>query len=657
MTKHPLSVIMPEEDDNREVTAPLDHEMENITNCSVVSVFNNNGSISQFGSEEVNNDPLNLSFALPLSWRKLAYSVKDKVILHFLTGTALPSRSLAVMGASGAGKTTFLNAIADRLATSKQRKLQGTLQLGDVEYKRHHRKIIGFVAQDDILSPWSTPEKSLRFSLRVRRGTDPVETANLLERMLEELRLVHCRRTMIGIPGLTAGLSGGERKRCSIGVELICGPKVLLLDEPTSGLDTATSEKIAHLLKLLSRTGRTVICTIHQPTADVLVHFDDLMLLSQGHCVYHGTMAKAVEYFESVGYPCPQRFTPTDFFLTLLHDPDTSAILIEKWKEHLKYGKRTPHTTALKLSSDMENTVTSNFINNCIKKQKSNQWIQFTELSWRLFSELFGKKVLILSVITQAFFFGLLMGLIFINLKTDVTSIQDRQGLLFMTAMNRAMGQCFLMINAFGQERALYLREQQAGSYSPFIYFLSRTMVEFPLRVLSSLIESSILYWTAGLHRDAASFFYYLAVLVVVSEVSSGLGFAIGATFKNLAVASGTAPVLLLPLSIAGGLWANTERLRPYWYFLEKLSFIRHAFILLIRNEMKHITHIDCDPTGKPPDYCLHQPKNGDDVLRMLGFDDPQSTDLLMWLSLIIMYFLFRIFLVIALSIVARSKI
>lgn len=656
MRKNQDLVFVSEENNNQEGISPSNNVEEKIVNSSTISGFNINGSISQFNPKGVNNDS-DAFFALPLSWRKLTYSVKDKIILHSLTGTALPSRCLAIMGASGAGKTTFLNAIADKLATSKQRKLQGTLQLGDVVYKRNYRKIMGFVGQDDILSPWSTPEDSLRFSVRVRRGTDPVETASLLERTLEELRLEHCRRTIIGTPGLTTGLSGGERKRTSIGVELICGPKILLLDEPTSGLDTATSEKIAHILNMLSRTGRTVICTIHQPSAGVLEHFDDLMLLSQGHCVYHGTMSKAVEYFESIGHPCPKRFTPTDFFMTLLHDPETSAILIEKWKEHLKCAKRTPHTTAVELNSNNGGSVTAKVINSVIEKQKTNSWIQFAELSRRLFGELLRKRAFLLSSITQAIFFGLLMGLIFLNLKTDVTSIQDRQGLLFMTAMNRAMGQCFMMINAFGQDRALYLREQQTGSYSPFLYFLSRSIVDLPLRALSSLIESIFLYWMAGLHRDAGSFFYYVAVLVVLSEVTSGLGFAIGAIFKNLAAASGTAPALLLPLSLAGGLWANTERLRPYWYFLEKLSFFRHAFILLIRNEMKYITQIDCDPTGKPPDYCSYQPKNGNDVLRILGFEDAQSTDLIMWFSLIIMYLLFRVLLVVVLYVVSRSKV
>lgn len=127
-----------------------------------------------------------------------------------------------------------------------------------------------------------------------------------------------------------AGLSGGERKRCSIGVELICDPKILLLDEPTSGLDSVTSAKIVNLLQQLSRMGRTIIYTIHQPTAEVLTYFDDLMLLTQGKCVYHGTMANSVDYFSSIGFECPTKYTPSDFYMTLLQDNVTSQILIKR---------------------------------------------------------------------------------------------------------------------------------------------------------------------------------------------------------------------------------------------------------------------------------------------------------------------------------------
>ncbi|ORC85563.1 ABC transporter [Trypanosoma theileri] len=618
--------------------------------------FTIKGSVAQFNAGSLHGSSASVRFAVPVSWHNLTYTAGKRKILRGLTGTALPSRCLAVIGSSGAGKTTFLNAISDRLASSRTLKIHGTRQLGDVEYRRRYRKIMGFVAQDDILSRLATPEGSLHFSLRVRRGTSREETKQRVEETLEELRLTHCRDTIVGVPGLVAGLSGGERKRCNIGVELICDPKILLLDEPTSGLDSVTSVKIVNLLNTLARTGRTVIYTIHQPTAETLLYFDDIMLLTRGRCVYHGTMANSLAYFESIGYPCPERFTPTDFYMTLLQDPDVSTILVKKWKKHLKYGKQTPHTTAVELSSDPNNSPTAKLLDECIEKYKSTPWIQFSELFLRTLVELSRDHMYLFANLGRSLFFGVFLGLIFLNLHDDVAGIQDRQGLFFMVCMNRVMGQTFVMLHAFNADKPLYIREQQVGSYSPFLYFLTKTLVEFPVRVVYCFFECVVLYWMVGFHRSAGSFFYYFGVLALLTEVASGLGFAIGSSISNPVAAAGISPVILIPLALAGGLMANTDRLRPYWYWIEKPSFIRQAYILLMRNELKHLTYIRCDPSGNGAEYCANQPKNGEEVLHQLGFEETQSSDWAMWVSLAVLYFLFRIIVVIALSIAARSK-
>ena len=180
-------------------------------------------------------------FPIALSWDSLSYSVGDKHILKGLTGQALPNRTLAIMGSSGAGKTTFLNAISDRLETDRLKKLTGIVRLNEINYQRKHRKLFGFVPQDDIVGAIATPTTALSFALRIRRGVDMEEVEPIVTDLLEELRLTHVKDTRVGIPGVVQGLSGGERKRCNIGVELIADTKVVLLDEPTSGLDSNTA--------------------------------------------------------------------------------------------------------------------------------------------------------------------------------------------------------------------------------------------------------------------------------------------------------------------------------------------------------------------------------------------------------------------------------
>ncbi|CAG9568801.1 putative ATP-binding cassette protein subfamily G,member 2 [Leishmania major strain Friedlin] len=615
------------------------------------------GSIAEFDSSTQRAIGVPSSYSLPLSWHRLSYSVGKKRILCGLTGTALPGRCLAILGSSGAGKTTFLNAICDRLASGGELRLSGRRQLGDCEFERHFRKAMGFVAQDDIISPLSTPYDALWFSLRTRRGTSRAETEERVQEMLNVLRLQHCRDTKVGIPGLESGLSGGERKRCSIGIELICDLKILLLDEPTSGLDSVTSAKVVHLLRQLSRTGRTVIYTIHQPTAEVLSYFDDVMLMTQGRIAYHGTMAASLDYFESIGFSCPSKYTPTDYYMVLLQDSVTSKVLIKRWRKYLKNGPRTPHTAAVRLAKSRGESSAARFLDAYIAKFGSSPAVQLYELTRRTMTEISRDYLYLFSYMAQAIFFAIVVGLIFLNVRANVEGIQDRQGVLFMTVMNRAMSSTFIMINTFNNVRAVFMREQQAGAYSPLMFFLGRSFAEFPVQILAVLVESCILYWMVGLHRHPGSFFYYFGVIALLSQVATGLGFAISASCPSVVVSSALAPLVLIPLALGGGLLASTDRLRPYWYWLEKPSFMRHAYILVLRNELHNVPHIACDYYRWGDGYCINQARDGRTVMRLLGFDgDPQSVSVYMWVSLAIMFFLLRSISVIALTVASCAR-
>lgn len=597
-------------------------------------------------------------FSLPVSWSDLRYTAGDREILRGLSGTALPSRTLAIMGSSGAGKTTFLNAISDRLASGGDLKLTGTRQLGEIEFIRDFRKLVGFVTQDDVISALDTPASALRFSIRIRNGADADTTLQRVNDTLEELNLEHCRDTIVGIPGLIAGLSGGERKRCNIGIELITDPKVLLLDEPTSGLDSVTSVKIVALLSELARKGRTIIFTIHQPTAEVLSYFDDLMLMAQGKVVFHGATSSAVDYFSSVGYTCPETYTPTDYFMTLLQDEEIAPILIQRWEEHLKNNKTNRNTTPIDMATgeDRELSSTLAFIKKYVNKKGSTLQIQAQELSYRAFSQVMRNKMYLFMTIVQALFFGVIAGLVFLKLGNDVQSMQDRIGVLFMVVANRAFSSAMGMINTFPRDKAVFIREQQAAAYSPLLYYLSKYVSELPIQLFGSFLEAVIVYFMAQFHQSAGSFFYYFAVVTMVSQVSGGLGFAISASVDSFVLAAGLAPLAIVPLMMAAGLLASTERLRPYWYWLEKPSFLRHGLVLLLKNEMQHIDHIDCNSAKFGAAFCSAQPKNGDEYIASLGFNNEQDSVWAMWVSLTVMFFLFRVLAVFSLNRVAKSK-
>jgi ABC-type multidrug transport system ATPase subunit len=221
----------------------------------------------------------------------------------------------------GAGKTTLLNFLSGRQISQSLDK-KGTIFVNGVEKDKlaaNFSALSAYVQQDDILFQTMTVRECLEFAARLKlKGTEK-EKEDRVDRIIQELRLAKCQNTKIGGP-LVKGVSGGERKRCSIGVELITDPSLIFLDEPTTGLDSFTASSVCETLKELALSGRTVISTIHQPNSDIFESFDRLMLLAQGKIIYFNHANLAVDYFASLGseYKCPELSNPADHFMTIM---------------------------------------------------------------------------------------------------------------------------------------------------------------------------------------------------------------------------------------------------------------------------------------------------------------------------------------------------
>jgi len=577
-----------------------------------------------------------------VSWSDIKFKAGDRDILKGLSGNALPRRSLAIMGSSGAGKTTFLNALSDRLASDgKHTVLSGKRFLNDVEYERRFRNMVGYVTQDDVLDPMSNPEEIFKFSLRVRRGVSKEEAETAVDTMIEELGLEKARQTVVGIPGIITGLSGGERKRTNIGAELITNPKVLYLDEPTSGLDSVTSARVCELINKLAKRGRTVIFTIHQPTEECSEFFDDLMLMCSGHVVYHGPFDEAVTYFENIGYPCPETHTPTDFFMTLLQDEDISKILVEKWTAFLeeKGADEYKYTAPVAVAND---SFTARYLTSYADAAKSSLGIEFSELMGRSINAVTRNKLFIGATFVQNIFFALIIGILFVNLKDTTTGVSDRMGMLFIVVANLSFSGCMGVLNNFPPKKAVFIREQQSGAYSPFLFFVTMQLAELPIMLIAIFLQAVIVYFISGLAVNAEAFFTYYAITVMVHQVGIGIGMFIGCAFDSFVVASGVAPLIIIPLMLCAGLLASTDRLRPYWYWLEKPSFLRAGFLLLAKNEFERLDSISCDAEKFGAMFCARQPRNGMQVLQSYEFTDDHSTKWIQWVILAALFFIVR---------------
>lgn len=180
------------------------------------------------------------------------------------------------------------------------------------------RKNIAFVAQDDSLQQTSTPSEAIRFSakLRLPRTMTDTELDLLVHRMIKELGLQKCQDTIVGGP-LLKGVSGGERKRTSVGVEIVTKPAIVFLDEPTSGLDSYSAMQIVKVLKKVSTAGSSVLFTIHQPSSDVFNSVDNLLLMNAGRVMVSGPTRSIPEYFDTRGYSIPEHYNPADWVMDI----------------------------------------------------------------------------------------------------------------------------------------------------------------------------------------------------------------------------------------------------------------------------------------------------------------------------------------------------
>uniref|UniRef100_A0ACD5TJG6 Uncharacterized protein n=1 Tax=Avena sativa TaxID=4498 RepID=A0ACD5TJG6_AVESA len=257
-----------------------------------------------------------------LAWRDLTVTValgsgETQTVLEALTGYAEPGTITALMGPSGSGKSTLLDALAGRLAANAF--LSGTVLLNGRKANLSFGAA-AYVTQDDNLIGTLTVRETISYSARLRLPDNmPMEEKRaLVEGTIVEMGLQDCADTVIGNWHMR-GVSGGEKRRVSIALEILMRPRLLFLDEPTSGLDSASAFFVTQTLRGLARDGRTVIASIHQPSSEVFELFDRLFLLSGGKTVYFGQASEACEFFAQAGFPCPPLRNPSDHFLRCIN--------------------------------------------------------------------------------------------------------------------------------------------------------------------------------------------------------------------------------------------------------------------------------------------------------------------------------------------------
>ncbi|XP_016016585.2 broad substrate specificity ATP-binding cassette transporter ABCG2 isoform X2 [Rousettus aegyptiacus] len=561
------------------------------------------------------NDLKTVTEGAVLSFHNICYRVKvksgfllgrktvEKEILMNINGIMRPGLN-AILGPTGGGKSSLLDILAAR---KDPQGLSGYVLINGAPRPANFKCNSGYVVQDDVVMGTLTVRENLQFSAALRLPTTMKnqEKNERINIVIQELGLSKVADSKVGTQFIR-GVSGGERKRTSIGMELIIDPSILFLDEPTTGLDSSTANAVLLLLKRMSKQGRTIIFSIHQPRYSIFKLFDSLTLLASGRLMFHGPAQEALGYFASTGHHCEPYNNPADFFLDVING-DSSAVLLNRedkdgeGKETEKPSKRDKplieklaqfYSTST-FFREME--VELDQLSEAQIKKKSIAFKEITyatsfchQLRWisrRSFKNLLGNPQASIAQIIVTIFLGLVIGAIFYDLKSDAMGIQNRAGVLFFLTTN----QCFSSMSSaelFVVEKKLFIHEYISGYYRVSSYFFGKLFSDLLfLRMLPSIIFTCITYFLLGLKAEVGAFFIMMLTLMMVAYAASSMALAIAAGQSVVSVANLLMTISFVFMMIFSGLLVNLTTIVPWLSWLQYLSIPRYGYAALQHNE------------------------------------------------------------------------
>ncbi|XP_075854854.1 broad substrate specificity ATP-binding cassette transporter ABCG2 [Microcebus murinus] len=550
-----------------------------------------------------------------LSFHDISYRVKvksgllrgrkivEKEILSNINGIMKPGLN-AILGPTGGGKSSLLDVLAAR---KDPHGLYGDVLINGAPRPANFKCNSGYVVQDDVVMGTLTVRENLQFSAALRLPTTMTnhEKNERINKVIHELGLNKVADSKVGTQFIR-GVSGGERKRTSIGMELITDPSILFLDEPTTGLDSSTANAVLLLLKRMSKQGRTIIFSIHQPRYSIFKLFDTLTLLAAGRLMFHGPAQQALEYFASAGYQCEPYNNPADFFLDVINGDSTAVTLNREENNHEATETIEPSKRDTPIIEKLaEFYVNSSFCGETKaeldqlamtqKKKKSTVFKDITyatsfchQLRWisrRSFKNLLGNPQASIAQIIVTIILGLVIGAIYFGLKNDTSGIQNRAGVLFFLTTN----QCFSSVSAvelFVVEKKLFIHEYISGYYRVSSYFFGKLLSDLlPMRMLPSIIFTSITYFMLGLRPDASAFFIMMFTLMMVAYSASSMALAIAAGQSVVSIATLLMTISFVFMMIFSGLLVNLTTIASWLSWLQYFSIPRYGFTALQHNE------------------------------------------------------------------------
>lgn len=508
----------------------------------------------------------NLSYKLPPKVKHWSFIFRrvtpnddaTKYILKNVNCEAKPGEITAIAGPSGAGKTTLLEVLAGMVPPSL---LTGQVLINDHPMNRSYfRSVSGYVTQDDYLFPLLTVEETLTYSARLRlSGGTPLATARV-KSLMRELGLIHVANSRIG-----SGISGGERRRVSIGVDLVHDPVVLFIDEPTSGLDSSSALHVILLLKSMAiNQGKTIVLSIHQPGFRIIELFDRVVLLSSGTVLHHGSLGLLEERLKCFGHSMPLHVNVLEFAIEV-----AELLLIES---------EIPQSED---ENEEQTYVTTGKIQHV--DYAHSQAKEVLILGQRFSKIIIRTKQLFVARIMQSVLAGLVLGNIFSSTSKSF-KLQAQIG-FFAFTLTFLLSSTTEGLPIYLQERRILLKETSRGAYRVSSYIISNTFVFLPFLLIVALLYATPVYWLVGLRREIDGFFYFSLVVYMVVLMSNSFVAFFSALVPNFIMGSSLIAGIIGSFFLFSGYFIGKDDIPKCWVFMHYLSLFKYPFECFMINE------------------------------------------------------------------------
>lgn len=587
-------------------------------------------------------EPHALPFVLRFS--NLTYSVKvrrklrqaqTKTLLNDISGEARDGEIMAVLGASGSGKSTLIDALANRIAKGS---LKGKITLNGEPLESRLLKVISaYVMQDDLLFPMLTVEETLMFAaeFRLPRTLSKSKKKARVQQLIDQLGLRNAAKTIIGDEG-HRGVSGGERRRVSIGIDIIHDPIILFLDEPTSGLDSTSAFMVVKVLQRIAQSGSIVIMSIHQPSYRIMGLLDRLLFLSRGQTVFSGTPADLPGYFAEFGKPIPENENRTEFALDLIRElesaPGGTQALVEfnkKWEEQRKRISPSDQHGFIDAPQDsrgglsLKEAISASISRGKLVSGATNTdaspasmvptysnpfWKELVTLSKRSMMnsrrtpELFGIRlgaVLVTSFILATMFW---------QLDNSPKGVQERLG-FFAFAMSTTFYTCADALPVFLQERYIFMRETAYNAYRRSSYVVSHALTALPSLVLLSLAFAAATFFAVGLDGGVSGFFFYFGIILASFWAGNSFVSFLSGVVSQVMLGYVIVVAILAYFLLFSGFFINRDRIPNYWIWFHYISLVKYPYEGVLQNEfedpakcfVRGVQIFDSTPLGAVP--------------------------------------------------------